>query len=140
MISMEFVRAGRAVFTVSNNSGKHMTFKVIKFVNQGNGLDSFYVMRKEGSRFQYMGFLNGRDEVQLTFKSRNVYGLSNTSDCVLVFNWAMKVIKGISKLPYGYDIKHEGKCGRCGRNLTHPQSIETGFGPECVKHYTLKAA
>lgn len=29
---------------------------------------------------------------------------------------------------------HEGRCGRCGRRLTVPESIESGFGPECVKH------
>jgi hypothetical protein len=29
------------------------------------------------------------------------------------------------------EILHEGKCCRCGRKLTHPESIETGLGPEC---------
>jgi hypothetical protein len=28
---------------------------------------------------------------------------------------------------------HEGKCGRCGRLLTVPSSIESGIGPECSK-------
>jgi hypothetical protein len=27
---------------------------------------------------------------------------------------------------------HEGVCGRCGRRLTVPESIATGFGPECA--------
>jgi len=26
---------------------------------------------------------------------------------------------------------HEGKCGRCGRALTVPESIERGIGPDC---------
>jgi hypothetical protein len=26
---------------------------------------------------------------------------------------------------------HEGRCGRCGRALTVPASIATGYGPEC---------
>lgn len=26
---------------------------------------------------------------------------------------------------------HEGKCGRCGRPLTDPESINTGIGPIC---------
>lgn len=30
------------------------------------------------------------------------------------------------------DIRHEGKCGRCGRALTRPESIDTGLGPECA--------
>lgn len=27
---------------------------------------------------------------------------------------------------------HEGRCGRCGRRLTVPESIESGFGPDCI--------
>jgi len=29
-------------------------------------------------------------------------------------------------------IWHEGRCGRCGRKLTVPESVESGFGPECI--------
>jgi hypothetical protein len=32
----------------------------------------------------------------------------------------------------GFNLQHAGKCGRCGRKLTVPQSIETGIGPECA--------
>lgn len=34
---------------------------------------------------------------------------------------------------HGWELKHEGKCGRCGRKLTNPESIETGIGPVCSK-------
>jgi hypothetical protein len=30
-------------------------------------------------------------------------------------------------------VWHEGSCARCGKKLTVPESIESGFGPECVK-------
>lgn len=30
------------------------------------------------------------------------------------------------------EVWHEGRCGRCGRKLTVPDSIEAGFGPECA--------
>lgn len=30
------------------------------------------------------------------------------------------------------EVYHEGKCGRCGRALTVPESILTGIGPECA--------
>ena len=29
-------------------------------------------------------------------------------------------------------IWHEGRCGRCGRKLTVPESVSSGFGPECI--------
>ena len=37
----------------------------------------------------------------------------------------------------GAEIWHEGRCGRCGRTLTVPESIEHGFGPECIKHVVM---
>jgi hypothetical protein len=33
----------------------------------------------------------------------------------------------------GWKVHHMGKCGRCGRALTTPESRETGIGPECRK-------
>jgi hypothetical protein len=33
----------------------------------------------------------------------------------------------------GWKVHHEGRCGRCGRTLTVPESIESGIGPECAK-------
>jgi hypothetical protein len=32
----------------------------------------------------------------------------------------------------GVAIFHEGSCGRCGRTLTVPTSIASGFGPDCA--------
>lgn len=31
------------------------------------------------------------------------------------------------------EVWHEGVCGRCGRSLTVPESIETGIGPVCAE-------
>lgn len=31
-------------------------------------------------------------------------------------------------------VYHVGKCGRCGKKLTTPESILTGLGPTCCKH------
>jgi hypothetical protein len=30
------------------------------------------------------------------------------------------------------EVWHEGRCGRCGRKLTVPESIANGIGPECA--------
>jgi hypothetical protein len=37
-------------------------------------------------------------------------------------------------------VWHEGRCGRCGRKLTVPESIESGFGPECASILGLDAS
>lgn len=31
------------------------------------------------------------------------------------------------------EVWHEGRCGRCGRKLTVPDSVRTGFGPDCAE-------
>ena len=36
----------------------------------------------------------------------------------------------------GWKVNHAGKCCRCGRKLTTPESIESGIGPECRKFIT----
>lgn len=36
------------------------------------------------------------------------------------------------KMPCSMTVRHEGKCGRCGRKLTVPESIDRGIGPECA--------
>lgn len=33
----------------------------------------------------------------------------------------------------GYELLLEGRCVRCNRKLTTPESIRTGIGPECAK-------
>jgi hypothetical protein len=37
------------------------------------------------------------------------------------------------EIPEDLEIWHEGRCGKCNRALTVPESIATGFGPECSR-------
>jgi Family of unknown function (DUF6011) len=55
---------------------------------------------------------------------------------VRVLRWALVRVWNDLPLPEGYRLHHEGRCGRCGRLLTVPESITSGYGPECVKHVT----
>jgi hypothetical protein len=48
------------------------------------------------------------------------------------FTWFWQVLAKDGPLPAGIEVHHEGRCGRCGRALTVPESIESGFGPECA--------
>lgn len=127
MISVSFVTAGRAVFTVSNDKHEHYTYKVSKKKDQDLWFISLLTGPNNRNDYTYMGVLG--DGVRITKKSK--YTID--SKPVKVFNWALKVIAGAKALPNGYDIQHEGICGRCGRELTHPESISSGFGPECIK-------
>lgn len=128
MISPEFLKAGRAIFTVANNDGKHYTYKITsKDVDYGK---IYFVALLTGSNNQsdytYMGLMTNNG-LKLTKKSKyNEDGIP-----VRVFNFAWRIIHDAQDLPEGYTIDHEGQCGRCGRPLTTPESIQSGLGPVC---------
>ena len=126
-------RVGKsATFTVSN-SEKHFTFKIkaqtdkkddtkkVLFVSVMTGSDN------ENS-FTYMGILN-----QSTLKLHATRNSKITEDDqrFKAFVWSVKMV-ACNTLPEGYKVQHEGRCGRCGRKLTNPESIAIGLGPECA--------
>lgn len=48
----------------------------------------------------------------------------------VALDWFLRcVTQGALK---GIEVWHEGCCARCGRTLTVPSSIASGFGPECI--------
>lgn len=132
MITSEFLGAGKAIFTVSNPKGERYTFKVRKkkdtpyFVSLLTGPDNY-------SNYTYMGCYVPKGDGYPVLKLTRSSKYNDGSVPVRVFRWAIQIVHGIRQLPTGYTIHHEGKCGRCGRRLTVPSSIESGFGPECIK-------
>jgi hypothetical protein len=125
----EFIKAGNAIFTIENNrTGGWFTYKVRKHKEK----DLWFVMVLTGpdntSNYTYLGtiFENG---FRLTRKSR--FGKESSS--YKVFDWLMR----IDELPGHIVVNHCGRCGRCGRLLTVPESVVTGFGPECAGRMNL---
>lgn len=47
------------------------------------------------------------------------------------FAWFWKTLNG-GTFPATFEFWHEGRCAACARRLTVPQSIVTGFGPDCA--------
>jgi hypothetical protein len=79
-----------------------------------------------------LGVLNpNAGEVRLTAKSR----LQDDSMVVKILKRTLARLwanQGEEIAKAGFDVHHEGKCGRCGRKLTVPESVKSGFGPECA--------
>jgi len=46
------------------------------------------------------------------------------------FDWLTRRLRQGAALPAGVEVWHDGCCGRCGRRLTDPGSVERGIGPE----------
>ena len=128
--SISFFEAGNAIFTVSNPTGEHYTFKILHKKN-----NPFFVSLLTGpnntSDFTYLGvYVPQNKTVVLTTKSK----FKENTTPVKVIRWAIKKIASGDPVPKGYTILHEGKCCKCGRSLTTPESIENGIGPECMKN------
>jgi len=153
MIEKEFVTAGRAVFTVEPSATfqeqfpvvkPHYTYKV-KFVKGKEKKDkpgefwsdAYMVFLLTGpdntADYTYLGMLDDKTGyVRLTAKSK-------WNDDT----WPVKIIRRVLARLWagecheiaanGWKVHHEGRCGRCGRALTVPESVENGIGPECIK-------
>jgi hypothetical protein len=59
---------------------------------------------------------------------------------IKTFSWLWRqLLTGplYSKLYQAQIINHTGRCGHCHRELTHPESIPIGIGPDCFKKLGL---
>jgi hypothetical protein len=126
--------AGHAVFTVEvpaeaqvrADARPHYTYKVRSFVSsEGEPLYSVAVLTDE---YQYIGMLNpNTGAVKLTKATK----LTDEAPAVKLIRWVLGHLFTEKALPAAWKLHHEGRCAACGRQLTTPESIERGFGPEC---------
>jgi hypothetical protein len=73
--------------------------------------------------------LNGNktNKYKLTKKSTITFN----STVNKAFSWTWDLINKGIEFPPSFHFYHEGKCAKCGRQLTTPESIDRGFGPIC---------
>lgn len=129
-----FVMAGNAIFTIKSiRTGGRFTYRIrlsedgrVYFVSVLTGSDN-------ENGYAYLGII--RDgQYHRGQKSR----ISTEATSAKAFEWFFRHLEAINDT----EIKfwHEGRCGRCGRKLTVPESIASGFGPECINHIYEAAA
>lgn len=134
---LTFILAGNATFTVTNeSSGNRFTYRIRK-AGYGTATfkdtDVFYVSVLTGSdntsSYQYLGtFFSGTSK---TYVHSTKSKISISADSNKVLTWFFNhFVKNTTKYPT-VKVYHAGKCGKCGRKLTTPESVETGLGPHC---------
>jgi hypothetical protein len=121
-----FIYAGNATFTITNTkTGNRFTYKIRKAKDNNIYFVSVLTGSDNTSSYSYIGFIkNG------IFNSSKKSKITSNSTSFKVFSW---FIININKIPAIIQVLHEGNCGRCGRKLTTPESIERGIGPECSR-------
>jgi hypothetical protein len=143
--AVEYILAGAGTVTFKNTqSGNHLSFSFGK-PSDGNGSSPIFVSLENAPGFDadrrpewvsnYLGAIwsqarfvtAGKRDSKKRVQTEEAWG-----EYLAIFNWTWsRLLSG--RLPVTVEICHEGSCGRCGRRLTDPQSIERGFGPECAK-------
>lgn len=136
-----FFIGGRAVFTIevpehfvkTFNCKPHYTFRISR-------------KEKDNKEYYLVGLLAGPDNT----RSYSYVGLFNPDTGQLALTakskvtedaWSVRLFRRVmakifendpeSITDTGFDVHHEGKCGRCGKKLTVPESKKIGLGPRC---------
>lgn len=153
----DFVLAGNALFTVKSlKTGKHFTFKVrqvevvdtltekLRLVLPPQWIVKVLTWTDNSNSTNYtpIGKIAGPGREFITRLSPSPVSSAKA------FGWFWKLLKleGSSmpsttktKLWQQCTFHHAGRCGRCGRLLTVPESIESGIGPECAHKREFEA-
>jgi hypothetical protein len=125
-LALDYILGGRAICTFLNTqTGNRFTFKIKKHKTD----DVLFVsVLTSPDHYQFIGSINSN-----TFRHSKKSRISSSSQSVRVFDFVFNHLKS-GNLSELIEIWHHGSCGKCGRILTVPKSIETGFGPECSKN------
>ena len=142
--ALNFILGGKAFVTlVSQTSGNRYTYKITEADKRNlNDLPTYFVSLLNGpdnwSNYAYIGMIkqcpNGSYDFRWTAKSK----VSEDAPSFIGFNFCFSAL--VNNTMRGFEVWHEGKCGRCGRKLTVPESIACGFGPECIGMVGMAAA
>ena len=148
LTTVEAVRAyllgGSATVTVvSRRTGTRFTYKVQAPVDKATGkrdpqatvLGPLFVKLLTDpdnvSGYTYLGMLKRSAGSDWQFLLTRASKATDTAPSVVAFRYLLTQVATGATVVRGVDVYHEGSCGRCGRTLTVPESVASGFGPEC---------
>lgn len=158
LFSAKVVTAGKCIFTVEvppsfgltleNPPKPHYTYRIK--VKKGDPdsqypNDAYFVSLLTGPDntrdYTYLGMLETTrigDEVGTPSGNVKLTRASKFGDD----SWPVRIVRKVIARIFandtqaieaaGWTLHHEGRCCRCGRALTVPESVESGIGPECA--------
>ncbi len=114
-------------------SGRNEESRGVHRDSRGEGRDRPVLQGAVAGRWRYLGKLDDfAGQVRATAKSCR----AQDSFELRLLNRVLARVWGDDHAAFeshGYKLVHEGRCGRCGRTLTVPESVTEGIGPECRK-------
>ena len=121
----DFILGGKAFVTFQNpSSGNRYTYKVVK-----HKVDDIYFVHvlTNPETYMFLGTI-----INYGFRHSKKSKIDRDAKSVIVFDYVFHHL-GMGTLNTSIEIFHDGRCGRCGRQLTDPVSVEYGLGPHCRK-------
>ena len=130
--AIDFILAGNSTFTLKSvKSGNWFTYKAE--VKEMFGEKKVIIRLLSGSdnvhAYTYLCTIKMVSGIPQIFRENSK--ISATAMSFMAFDMVFYKLL-LKQWIEGLEIWHEGRCGRCGRKLTVPESIETGYGPECA--------
>lgn len=130
----KFAFGGNCILTFKSlKTEKHFTYKITVPNSRKNTLNKFfsvYVLSgaDNTSNYIYIGKIN---TATLLFEPYTI-GKNKQGESVKGFEFVCSRLAKRNVFINFLEIYRSTKCCRCGRLLTTPESIESGFGPECI--------
>lgn len=122
--ALQFIKGGNATTTFVGQSNRY-TYRVRKADKGDIFFVSLLVGANNESDYMFIGCITDQKGFFQTAKSQHK-GLAPA----LAFGWIYsRLLSGI--IDSRTEIWHEGRCCKCNRKLTTPESIERGMGAEC---------
>lgn len=122
-------------FSQAKGCGDHYTYRLVRKEAVGSYPEAYFISLLTGpdneSDYTYLGMLDhASGAVRITKASK--YARDSWPVCLLERALSRVWIGDTAAIrAAGFDLRHEGRCGRCGRTLTTPESLERGIGPDC---------
>lgn len=133
--TVAFMLAGNAHVTFqSRRTDTRFTYRVVQAERRAGDTGepphfvSVLVGPDNDHSYQYLGCIYRR----LVYAHGKKSHIEPNAPSAVAFAWVWKRLSAGEMHPE-LAVYHEGRCGRCGRRLTTPESIATGLGPVCAR-------
>jgi hypothetical protein len=123
-----FILGGKAFFTIRIDAGEHFTYRVSKSSPDQPHFVSVLFGPDNWRNYKFIGTIFDGDTFRI---NKNPGAFSADTVSVALFEMVFTGLV-MNEIPQGVEIWHAGKCGRCGKLLTDPDSIAAGIGPFCA--------
>lgn len=136
-----FTFGGKSTFTLrSTKTGARYTYRINAGKPSPDGKVPYWTKVLTGqdneTAYSFIGTVWAEGDKASPLRRSAKVGISEQATSVVAFQWFLAQInaarEGRDNALDKVEFYHEGRCARCGRLLTVPESIESGLGPECA--------